>query len=234
MQSDEKGNKKFCLIVDGTIEIKENGDGSHTIRCDLTDENGYSVTCDWTGTIEDFAVIESVESTLTEDLVFNPTQCTEIYFLGDYYYTGAPTYTITLADDDEVLAIDLCTVSGDVSALPTGTYTVSSSHLGGTVSPGRVTLTYAEPSVYVKYDLSTGSAIDMAPIFNGTLTISQSGSEYTFEYEFYDDFNRNDESLQPHKISGSWTGEIPEIVDYYAPAALSAKKSTKGPRAIAL
>lgn len=230
MRTDEGNNSKFCLITDGSIDILDNGDGTHTLKCDLKDENGYSVKCEWTGTIEEYAVIESVQSTLTEDLVFNPDLCSEIYFLGDYYYTGTSTYNMTLNSEDgsEVLSIDFCASSGDTSSLPTGTYTVSSGNEANTVSPGRVTLTYAEPSVYVKYDMSTGEAEQMAPVFNGTMTITSNGDgQYTIEYEFYDDYNRNDASLTPHKISGSWSGTIPEIVDYYYPSTASARHAMR-------
>lgn len=234
MKTDDDHNSKYCLITDGTINIRDNGDGTHTLQCDLKDENGYSVQCEWTGTIEEYAVIESVQSTLTDDVVFNPTQCSEVYYLGDYYYTGTSTYNLTLDDGDEVLSIDFCAATGDTSALPTGNFTVSSGHEANTVSPGRVTFTYAEPSVYVKYDLTTGDATEMAPVFGGTMTITSTGpQQYTIEYEFYDDYNRNDASLTPHKISGSWSGTISEIVDYYYPSTLSAKQAVRIPRTLA-
>lgn len=217
MQTDEKNNAKYCLISEGTVDITDNGDGTYSVRCTLKDENGYHVECDWTGEIEEYKVTESVQTTLTEDVVFNPEECTEIYYLGDYYLTGTSSYNISLADEDEILSIDICASTGDSSELPTGKYTVSSSHEGETVNPGRVTLTYAEPTVYVKYNISgeEADAKDMAPVYSGTLTIEKSGSEYTISYEFFDDFNRNDKNLTPHKISGSWKGQIPEIQDYF-------------------
>ena len=217
-QVDDNGNSKYCLIEDGTINITDNGDGTHTIKCDLTDTNGYSVKCDWTGTIEEFQITESVQSTLTQDVVYNPLECTTIYYLEDYFYTGTDAYTMMLEDGDEVLAIDFCApASADPSVMPTGTFTVSSTNEAMTVNPGRITPTYAEPSSYVRYEIngSEASAVDMAPIYAGTMTITNLGSEYSIEFEFYDDANRNDASITPHKISGSWKGTIPAIENYF-------------------
>lgn len=228
LQVDEQNNNKYCLISDGTIDIKDNGDGTHTIKCDLVDEEGYKVTCDWTGTIEEYAVTESVQTTLTDDVVFNPTQCSSVSYLGDYFFNGTSAYNIMLADDDEVLAIDICAASGDSTSLPTGTYTVDKTHDAGTVSAGRISAYYAEPTAYVRYDISggEGTAVDMAPIVGGSVTIRQTGSEYSIEYEFFDDLNRNDASIEPNKISGSWQGVLPPIEDYFGSAS-SASVSLK-------
>lgn len=225
MQTDEDNNAKYCIIVDGTINITDNNNGTHTIDCDLTDEDGYNVKCTWTGEVEEFKVVESVQTTLTQDVVFNPITCTEIFYLEDYFLTGTDAYTMMLKDEDEVLAIDFCApVSEDHKVMPTGTFTVSSTREANTVSPGRITVTYAEPTAYIRYEISgsgtEADAADMAPIFSGTMTITDLGTEHSIEFEFYDDFNRNDSSLTPHKISGSWRGTLPAIEDYYEQSAV--------------
>ena len=43
----------YSIVTGGTATITENGDGTHTVVCDLTNEYGNKVTCNWTGIIAD-------------------------------------------------------------------------------------------------------------------------------------------------------------------------------------
>lgn len=49
---DEDGTILYSVIKSGDITITANDDGTHTIVIDTTNEKGNSVTCNWTGVIE--------------------------------------------------------------------------------------------------------------------------------------------------------------------------------------
>ena len=80
-----------------------------------------------------------------------------------------------------------------------------------TLIPGNIGSETADLSCYIRY-APTGDAVAAAPIVGGTLTVTETEGVYTFEYELYDDYDRVDKTLQPHRISGSWSGLLPEIV----------------------
>lgn len=84
----------------------------------------------------------------------------------------------------------------------------------------------ATPSCYVKYN-EDGDAVAAAPLVKGTVTVSKSGNNYTFSYEVYDDFNKQDPSVTPHKISGTFTGTLPEFKDASEATAASVQDKAK-------
>ena len=129
---------------------------------------------------------------------------------------GTINYGIVLASELELLNIDFIAGLGNASALPAGTYKVSSNGEPWTVTVGKIGISDAEPSCYIRYQQSGNDFYpqSLAPIAGGTMTISCEGEEYTIEFDFEDDFNLNDKTLAPHHIRGSWTGKIPEITDY--------------------
>lgn len=216
MQVNSTSDIKFCAISDGKVDIVKNADETYSVTFALTDEDGYNVSGSWTGNIEDFAVVTEPETNLESDVVMTPTQCSSANYYGDYYATGSANYGIVFNTDDETLAIDFIAASGDASEIPAGTYTVASGNDAWTVCPGSIGFTSAEPSCYIQYE-TTGLSTDAkykAPIVAGTMTVSKTGSTYTFEFEFYDDYDLADKTLTPHKISGKYTGTIPAITDY--------------------
>ena len=142
--------------------------------------------------------------------MFKPIQCSEVHYLGDYYQTGTSNYLVFLADEDEVLGLDLCAPKDDGTVFPTGTFVVAGTYGENTMVSGNIEAS-ATPSCYVRYDLTTGYAVAAAPIAGGTLTVTKSGDVYTFAYELYDDYDRADKEREPHKISGSWSGKLPAI-----------------------
>lgn len=207
-------NTKYCLISGGRIKIDRNADDTYTFDADFTTADGFAVKGRWTLPIEEFTVRQSPQTTLTEDVVFTPLQCTEIHYFGDYYETETSNYTLFLADEDEILGLDLCAPMDDGTRFPTGTFTATAvpTYAANTLIAGAVSAEDATPSCYIRYNLATGDAIAAAPIVGGTLTITETDGVYTFVYELYDDYNREDATLQPHKISGRWTGTLPTIL----------------------
>ncbi len=218
MQIDETYKSRFCAIQDGKINISKNSDGTYTVRCDLTDSDGYSVKTSWTGEIEDFKVMDEPQTTLTADITMNPTLCSEINYYGDYYANGAANYGIGFTTDTETLAIDFIAPAGNnADALPEGTFTVSTSKEPGTITPGSIGISDAEPTCYIRYEQSNGQlfAKDKAPVAGGTMQIKRNADgTHTVTFDFTDDNDLVDKSIAPNRISGEWTGIIPVITDY--------------------
>ena len=216
MQIDKNYKSRFCTIVDGVVKIANNEDGTYSIDCDLSDSDGYSVKASWTGTVEERSMLIEPQTTLEEDVNMVPLKCSTANYYGDFMGNGTINYGIVLANELEVLNIDFIAGMGSSSALPIGTYKVSADVEPWTVTPGKIGLSDAEPSCYIRYEQSGNDYYPkaLAPIVGGTMTISSNGGQYTIKFDFEDDFNLSDSSLQPHHIRGSWTGEIPEINDY--------------------
>lgn len=217
---------KYSLITGGKVKIDRNADDTYTFDADFTTPDGFTVKGHWTLPVEIFVARESPQTTLTEDVVFNPIQCSEIRYFGDYYETETSNYTLFLADEDEILGLDLCAPKDDGTRFPTGTFTVAATHAANTLIPGTVAATGANPSCYVRYNLVTGDAAAVAPVVSGTLTVTETGGQYIFVYELYDDYNRVDDSLRPHKISGSWTGTLPTILQGDEGLSASSRRRT--------
>ena len=201
----------YCIMDKGSIEISGNENGTYTFNTDLTTEDGFKVSGQWTIKLEDFTL--PPQTTLTEDVVCNPTKCTEIIYYGDYYNNGTSNYFIFLETDTELVAFDLLSAKTENNdkVFPTGTFKISDTKEAGTALPGEISNGELSPSGYVKYNLESASASASAPFTSGELTVTKSGNQYTFTYTVYDDFNCNDPGLKPHSISGTFTGVLPEI-----------------------
>ncbi len=165
---------------------------------------------------------------MTEDVVCNPLACTEIVYFGDLYENNTTNYMVFLETELEVLAFDMFSpkTPGDDKVFPTGTFTIADTKEAWSMIPGSLG-DKATPSCYVRYN-EDKEAVAAAPLVKGTVTVSKSGNKYTFSYEVYDDFNRQDPSVTPHKISGTFTGTLPEFT--YAPEATASSVHDKAKR----
>ncbi len=203
---------RYALIAGGRLQIVRNADDTYTFDADFTTKDGFSVQGRWTLPVEEFDPVARPQTTLTEDVVFHPAQCSEIRYFGDYYKTGTSNYAVFLADEDEVIGFDLCAPADNGTVFPTGRFTIASTYAANTLVAGSLSSESAIPSCYIRYNPATGDAAAAAPIAGGTLTVTEANGRYTFAYEVYDDYDRADAALQPHKISGSWTGTLPAIL----------------------
>ena len=217
---------QYCVMNQGEIKISRNSDDTYTFNVNLTTVDGYSVKGSWTSAIEEF--VTPPQTTLTEDVVCNPLACTEIVYFGDLYENNTTNYMVFLETEQEVLAFDMFSpkTQGDDQVFPTGTFTIADTQEAWTMIPGNLG-DDATPSCYVKYN-EDKEAVAAAPLVKGTVTVSKSGNKYTFSYEVYDDFNRQDPSVTPHKISGTFTGTLPEFTD--APEATASSVHDKAKR----
>ncbi len=216
---------QYCVMNQGEIKISRNSDGTYTFNVNLTTVDGHSVKGNWTSAIEEF--VTPPQTNLTEDVVCNPLACTEIVYFGDLYENNTTNYMVFLATELEIVAFDMFSpkTPGDDQVFPTGTFTIADAKEAWTMIPGNLG-DNATPSCYVKYN-QDGDAVAAAPLVKGTVTVSKSGNNYTFSYEVYDDFNKQDPSVTPHKISGTFTGTLPEFKDASEATAASVQDKAK-------
>lgn len=201
---------RYALLADGTVNIVENSDGTYSVTVDGTTPKGRTVKMTYTGEIADNTDFVPKYSTLNYDVEFNPLACTLLYYFGDLYGTGASNYYVAVADQNAVLLFDLYAATGDASALPTGSFTVSDDHTPGTMQTGTVDGMDLVPCIYVLYASDGESIIGYAPIHSGTLDITHGTSGYTFTFDLKDD------AEEPNRIYGTCTIpdlEMPEIND---------------------
>ncbi len=68
-------------MKDGEVKIVNNNDGTYSITCDFTDEDGYTVKASWKGELEDYQNIEAPQTTLDSDVEMNPETCSRSQLL---------------------------------------------------------------------------------------------------------------------------------------------------------
>lgn len=193
----------YCVAERGKVRIDRNGDGTYTFDLDLTTNDGYAVRGRWTSPVE--AHKDHAGSNLTDDVACNPTQCSQIVDYGEFYGAGLANYVVFLATETEIVAFDLIADATADGAFPTGRFTVAAeTYTAGTLIPGAVGETIA-PSCYIRYNPATKQAEAIAPFASGELTVSRSGDRYTFAFEMRDD------QAEPKRISGTWSGTLPEF-----------------------
>lgn len=225
------GSLSFCVMDAGTITISENGDGTYAFDIALKTDDGNSVTSRWSGEVEAHTVRNPPQTTLTDDVVFMPDTCLAVTYFGSDTEYGISNFWIELDNTGtgEFMILDLITPLCDGTSLPEGKYVVEETFAPHTILPGEITGGSGMPSFYVQYEKDGPGAADpvaAAPFISGECSISRSGADYTITYTFYDDANREDSSVVCNKISGSWTGTLPEIRPYN-PGSLTAIKGQK-------
>ncbi len=198
---------RYALITEGTVTITENN-GTYDVTVDCKTKEGTSVKVTYKGAIENITGKAPVYSTLEQDITLSLTQCSAVDYYGDYYQNGTVNYGVVLANQTELMCLEFVSATGTNTELPTGTFSVNGTDEAGALIPGYVDGTEIAPTCYVQYNGDASAVIGYAPVKGGTLTITKSGSNYTF------DFTLTDDGQPAHTISGKCTLQLPEITDY--------------------
>lgn len=198
---------RYALITGGTVTITENN-GSYDVTVDCTTAEGATVKVTYKGAIENITGKAPVYSTLAQDITLNMTQCSAVDYYGDYYQNGTVNYGVVLANQTELMCLEFVSATGTNTELPTGTFEVNGTDEAGALIPGYVEDTEIAPTCYVQYNGDATEVIGYAPVKGGTLTITKSGSNYTF------DFTLTDDGQPAHTISGKCTVPLPVFTDY--------------------
>ena len=202
---------RYELISDGKVTITAgSAPDTYNVNVDCTSPEGYTIKMQYTGTIQDITGVKPVYSTLTSDITVTPTQCSYADYYGDYYQNGTVNYGVALANRTEIIMFEFLSATGTATELPTGTFTIGSDPVAGTLVPGTINELEGQlsPTIYVKYNDDQNEVIGYAPAAGGQLTITKHGSDYTFTYDLEDD------AEPAHHITGTATVSVPELEDY--------------------
>ena len=205
METFQSGQYQETKIEDGVIIITEN---RFEAILELADNTVHRVIYEGSLELGYIAVPEpDYYSTLTEDYTFNHTEgILRINYYGDYYGVGAANWVVSMVlpgtkVNGDYFSIDLVanTDEYNVSSI-FGTYTCAADEskvakntfIAGDYQDGKFQYSW----YFVCVDDTFGSD-DIAPLTDGTITISEVDGKYVVTYDCMDD--------NGHKIQGTYT-----------------------------
>lgn len=205
LETFQSGQLQETKIEDGVIYITEN---KFEAILKLSDGKVHRVVYEGSLALGYIEVPEpDYYSTLTEDYTFNHDNgVLRINYYGDYYNVGAANWVVSMVlpgtkINGDYFSIDLVanTDEYNVSSI-FGTYTcvadetqvAKNTFIAGNYNNKRFNYSW----YFVCVDDTFGSA-DMAPLTDGTITISEVDGKYVVEYDCMDD--------NGHKIQGTYT-----------------------------
>ena len=205
METFQSGQYQETKIEDGVIYITEN---KFEALLKMSDGKVHRVIYEGSLELGYIAVPEpDYYSTLTEDYTFNHSEgVLRINYYGDYYGVGAANWVVSMVlpgtkVNGDYFSIDLVanTDEYNVSSI-FGTYTCAADEsqvakntfVAGDYEDGKFLYSW----YFVCVDDTFGSD-DIAPLTDGTITISEVDGKYVIEYDCMDD--------NGHKIQGTYT-----------------------------
>lgn len=207
----EDGSYKETKIEDGVVIVTEN-----KIEAILKMADGKVHRVVYEGSLA-LGYIEVPEpdyySTLTEDLIFDhPDGTIRLNYFGDYYGIGGANWTVSMVlpgtnINGDYFIIDIVTDSVDFNASNiVGTYNCveEANAAKNTFIAGYYEGGFGSSWYFVAVDNYYGTD-DVAPIVDGTITISEEGTKYVVEFDCKDD--------NGHKIAGTFACSGLEMYD---------------------
>lgn len=213
LETFQNGQFKETRIEDGIIYITEN---KFEALLKLVDGKVHRVV--YEGSLE-LGYIPLPEpdyySTLTEDYTFNHENGTlRVNYYGDYYGVGAANWVVSMVlpgtkINGDYFSIDLVTNSDEYNVGNIyGTYTCAADDTqvakNTFIAGDYVDRTFLYSWYFVCVDDTFGSS-DLAPLTDGTITISDVDGKYVVTYDCMDD--------NGHKIQGTYTCTTLEMYD---------------------
>ena len=205
LETFQSGQFQETKIEDGVIIITEN---RFEAILELADNTVHRVIYEGSLELGYIAVPEpDYYSTLTEDYTFNHSEgVLRINYYGDYYGVGAANWVVSMVlpgtkVNGDYFSIDLVanTDEYNVSSI-FGTYTCAADESqvakNTFVAGDYVDRKFLYSWYFVCVDDTFGSD-DIAPLTDGTITISEVDGKYVIEYDCMDD--------NGHKIQGTYT-----------------------------
>ena len=204
----------YAFIVDGTMTV-EGGWGNYTISCDFICNDGYKITCSWSGELKTIGMPGNT-STLEGDYTLNLDGAEATGFCwGDFrdYNTqeviGQNWFIQFNPGDGKGDGFMMDFVSGlcdPAEGIPTGTYTAAESqdlapwrYLKGAVVDGTLLGT-----AYMGDFNENGNPTSYAPAVSGDMNITNNGDgTYHIQFEFLDD--------KGNTWDGEWSGSFSEM-----------------------
>ena len=205
LETFQSGQLQETKIEDGVIYITDN---KFEAILKLSDGKVHRVVYEGSLALGYIEVPEpDYYSTLTEDYTFNHDNgVLRINYYGDYYNVGAANWVVSMVlpgtkINGDYFSIDLVASSDEYNVSSIfGTYTcvadetqvAKNTFIAGNYNNKRFNYSW----YFVCVDDTFGSA-DMAPLTDGTITISEVDGKYVVEYDCMDD--------NGHKIQGTYT-----------------------------
>lgn len=202
------------LITSGTMKVshKENSE----FIFDFKDNAGVERKGYYVGkySVENFNDNDKQEkakrpwSTLTADETIEFPSDMEVtaYFKEDYLFPSLNYWLVRFFSEKtpgEMITLEMLTDPADGMKIKAGTYPVARTYTANTVLPGHKSFNGEIIQTWFG-DLSKldadGYSTKLGPIESGKMTVTESGSNHTFNFEFVDDAG--------NKITGTWTGVI--------------------------
>lgn len=223
--TDANGNQKLGFIVGGEMKVAASGDG-YAIDYDLEMDNGYRIKGSYNKKVnmlnrcDNSNMLEKPWSNLQADevLEFDANTVAVAYYYGDdYLMPELDSWTLYIMPKDEnpdgdIVMMDFLTAKGGLDKIPDGTYNVSNKYGANVIIPGYMGMGGA--LLYTWCGHNVGDESISGPAVEGTMTVAQSGSNYTFTFDFVDDSGK--------KMAGTYTGAV-EIIDYFTNASAPAR-----------
>lgn len=223
--TDANGNQKLGFIVGGEMKVAASGDG-YAIDYDLEMDNGYRIKGSYNKKVnmlnrcDNSNMLEKPWSNLQADevLEFDANTVAVAYYYGDdYLMPELDSWTLYIMPKDEnpdgdIVMMDFLTAKGGLDKIPAGTYNVSNKYGANVIIPGYMGMGGA--LLYTWCGHNVGDESISGPAVEGTMTVAQSGSNYTFTFDFVDDSGK--------KMTGTYTGAV-EIIDYFTNASAPAR-----------
>ncbi len=243
--TDYKEGKRFVgYFTEGSMELVNNN-GNYEITFNFKTPEGLDITGSYNGAIKienrcnndeapnNLGANGNPLSKLTDDVALEipEDEIAMIYHYGNYIFPNMSSWFFSIGDSDERGDFIMTEIFKDYVPFIdgkdglAGTYTVSrdfvvNTLIPGTLSYGNNTPSYSYYGDLDSYDETIGAHSKMAPIVEGTLTITDIGNglelipaddmdlyagTYSFTFDFTDD--------KGYKITGEWSGTV-AIIDY--------------------
>uniref|UniRef100_UPI004057417E BACON domain-containing protein n=1 Tax=Alistipes sp. TaxID=1872444 RepID=UPI004057417E len=223
---------------DATLEVKS--DGSMELFATLQDGSTHHILFSGDYSLPEYkeegggsSGSDGYYSNLTGDKSANLSQCmgyAEWY--GDYYECGGGNWVITLEremGEGDAITFDLICkgtamnndFSGEYEATPILEATI------GDFVTGYLEEFYGEYYIVGSWYYNNTTE-EMAPIYDGTLSIARSGDQYTISFDCIDD------APEAHAIRGSWSGvfDLSDESEIYSTTPLRRSARSLSPRIV--
>lgn len=222
------GESTQTTFSDVTLTVTREGNQMHitAVMTESNSENMHRVK--YTGEVM-LEVVYSYQSSLTADYEMDLSGCVgNAYYYGDYYEVGTSNFTVQIAPASgagELVQLELCApLSSNVeTGIAEGTYRFEETAAEFSALPGYL----SGNSLYSSWFITLGSdgyaTSPWSPLAGGTVDVSRSGDEYTFDFDALDD-----NVQEPHAITGVWSGTM-TIVDATQQAAPARSVSVSAP-----
>ena len=196
------------LITGGTMTVEGDAVSGYDITCTFTTDNGYSVDCSYSGSLE-IQGIPGPYSTLEEDYTLNLDGAEgSAVFYGDYYETGGGNWAIKLfptTGEDGFMTEIVCEAITFEDGISSGTYKpIEYGYLyPGNYATGYMNFTSGQiyGTNYLGGFDNQGYVSEFAPAMSGDLNITNNGDgTYAISFSFIDDLG--------YTWDGSWEGRL--------------------------